>query len=158
MGEIKKNIGWLIALVVSCVAVIAVGLLVGVGVPAWRASTRSANEAVALRTFNTIYTEERTYLHAHGSYATFDQLIAEGALDKRFVGESPVVDHYVFNLSVTPRAGTAPPSFAINANPQQTEGFNASGRRHFYTDSAKPIIHYNEERPATADDPVLGES
>jgi Tfp pilus assembly protein PilE len=158
----KKKRWWLIALIVAaCLMVAAVGvlgLIVGIAVPAWQSSVRAANEASARLTLKTIAMEERTYRAAHGSYATFDQLIEEGGFDKRFAGASPVVEGYVFRLNVTQQAGDAPPAFSVNADPQQSEGFSATGKRHFYMDSAGALIHYNEDRPATGDDPPLGES
>jgi type II secretory pathway pseudopilin PulG len=156
----KKRRWWLIALVVACcgvAALVVLGIVAAIVIPAWLSSPRAAKEAVALRTFNTIATEERTYLYAHDSYATFDQLIADGALDKRFAGTSPVVDGYIFRLNVTPKTGATPPAFAVNADPQQSEGFNATGRHHYYMDSPGGNIHRSEDRPATADDPVLEE-
>jgi hypothetical protein len=158
VGEIKKNIGWLIAVVVACGCVVALGLFVGVAVPVWRASTLAANEATAIGKLNTIAPEERLYLKEHGSYASFDQFVAEGALDKRFAGASPVAQGYVFTLTVTPKTGGASPAFTVNADPQQSEGFGATGRGHYYADSTGTFIRHNKERPATADDPVLGEN
>jgi hypothetical protein len=157
VGEIKKNLGWLIAVIVACVGVVALGLFVGAVAPAWWATDRVANQATAIAKLNTIATEERVYLKEHGSYANFDQLMAEGALDKRFAGASPVVAGYIYTLKVTPRTGGTPPSFAANADPQQGESFNASGRGHYYVDSTGTFIRHSEDRPATADDPVLGE-
>ena len=157
MGEIRKNLGWLIAVVVACVGVAALGLFLVVAVPAWRASEYSANEAWAISKLNTIATEERLYLTEHGSYANFDQFVAEGALDKRFTGASPVVQGYVFTLIVTPKMGAASPAFSVNADPRQSEGFGATGRAHYYVDSTGTFIRFNKDRPATAADPVLGE-
>jgi Tfp pilus assembly protein PilE len=157
----KKKRWWLIALIVlACLmvgGVVVLGLVVGIALPAWQSSARAANETAAIQTLNTIAVEERTYHVEHGSYATFDQLIEDGAFDKRFAGESPVVEGYIYRLKLTPKAGNTPPAFGVNADPQQSEGFSATAKRHFYMDSTGTLIHYNEDRPATGDDPPLGE-
>lgn len=159
MDEKKKRRWLLISVIVACAGVaglFVLGIIAGIAVPAWMSSRRAANEAAVVSTLNTIAVEERTHLRAHDSYATFDQLIEDGALDKRFAGESPVVEGYAFTLSVTPKSGSASPAFSVNADPQQSEGFKATGRRHFYLDSTSMEIHYHEESPATGDDPVRG--
>jgi Tfp pilus assembly protein PilE len=159
MDEKKKKRWLIIAIIVACLGVgglAVLGVVAGIAIPAWLSNVRRANETAAVSTLNTIAVEERTHLRAHDSYATFDQLIEDGALDKRFVGASPVVEGYAFTLSVTPKSGSASPAFSVNADPQQSEGFKATGRRHFYLDSTSTEIHYNEENPATGDDPVLG--
>jgi Tfp pilus assembly protein PilE len=155
----EKQKRWLIvALVVACVGVagfVALGVVAGIAIPAWLSSVRKAKDAVAIHELNTFITEERLYRQEHGSYATFDQLVADGALDKRFAGESPAVEGFVFHLNVTPKSGAAQPSFRVNADPLQGEGLSATGRHHFYADSSNTTIHVSEDRPATADDPPL---
>lgn len=151
MDEKKKRL-IIIAVVVACVGLgglFLLGIIAGIAVPAWLSSVRTANETVAIRTIKTIVAEEQSYLSGHDKFATFDQLIEADALDKRFVGESPVVDHYVYRLKVIPRTASSSPAFTVDADPER------SGRRHFYWDSGRPGIHYSEDRPATADDPVL---
>jgi type II secretory pathway pseudopilin PulG len=158
MDKKNKKRWLLIALVVACLCVgglTLLGVVAGIVVPAWLSSVRAAKDAVAIRELNTFITEERVYRQEHGSYATFDQLIADGALDKRFAGESPAVEGFVFHLSVTPKSGAAQPSFRINADPLQGEGFSTTGRHHFYADSSNTTIHVSEDRPATTDDPPL---
>jgi Tfp pilus assembly protein PilE len=159
MDEEKKRRWLLIIVIVACAGVVGLfvlGIIAGIAVPAWLSNVRRAHDASAIATLNTVATEERLYRQQHGSYANFDQLIEEGALDKRFAGASPTVEGYTFTLSVTPKTGSAPSAFSVNADPQQTEGFSATGRRHFFVNSMSTEIHYNEERQATGDDPVLG--
>jgi type II secretory pathway pseudopilin PulG len=158
--EEKKKKRWLIvAVVVVCLGVggiVVLGVLLGIGVPAWQSSVRAANEVAASKTLSAIAVEELMYFKGHGRYATFDELIQDGALDKRFAGASPTVAGYTFTLNVTQKSTGAPSTFGVNADPQQSEGFGATGRRHFYINSTDTVIHYNEAQQATADDPVPG--
>jgi type II secretory pathway pseudopilin PulG len=159
MMDEKKKRRWLIIIViVACAGVVGLfvlGIIAGIAVPAWQSSRRAANESATIYALNTVAVEEYTYRQVHGSYGTFDQLIEAGALDKRFAGTSPVISGYVFMLSATPKTESAPPFFSINADPQQSEGFGATGKRHFYKDSTSGYTHYNEGQSATPDDPVL---
>jgi prepilin-type N-terminal cleavage/methylation domain-containing protein len=148
------------SLIELMIVIAIIGILVGVGIPAWQNSVRSANQAAAIKTLNTIVTEQRTYYNTHNrsNYGTFDQLIADGAFDKRFAGEQPVVEGYVYKMTVTPKSGSQPPMFAVNADPQKAEGFNATGRQFYYIDANTSTIHVSEEKSATIEDPPLGGS
>lgn len=148
------------SLIELMIVIAIIGILVGVGIPAWQNSVRSANQAAAIKTLNTLQVEQRTYFISHNrsSYGTFDQLIADGAFDKRFAGEAPVVEGYIFKMKVTPKSGGNPPSYTVNADPQKPEGFNASGKQFYFMDSNSSTIHVNEAQPAGPDDPPLGGS
>ena len=148
------------SLIELMIVIAIIGILVGVGIPAWQNSVRAANQAAAVKTLNTIVTEERTYYNTHNrsTYGTFDQLIADGAFDKRFTGTEPVVEGYIYKLEVKPKSGNQSASFAVNANPQKAEGFNATGRQYYFINSDTSTIHVSETQPATIDDPPLGGS
>ena len=148
------------SLIELMIVIAIIGILVGVGIPAWQNSVRAANQAAAVKTLNTIVTEERTYYNTHNrsTYGTFDQLIADGAFDKRFAGTEPVVEGYIYKLEVKPKSGNQPATFAVNANPQKPDGFNATGKQYYYIDANTSTIHVSETQPATIDDPPLGGS
>jgi prepilin-type N-terminal cleavage/methylation domain-containing protein len=146
------------SLIELMIVIAIIGILVGVGIPAWQNSVRSANQAAAIKTLNTIVTEQRTYYNTHNrsNYGTFDQLIADGAFDKRFTGEQPVVEGYIYKMKVTPKSGNQSAMFVVNADPQKPDGFNATGRQYYYIDANTSTIHVSETQPATIDDPPLG--
>jgi prepilin-type N-terminal cleavage/methylation domain-containing protein len=148
------------SLIELMIVIAIIGILVGVGIPAWQNSVRSANQAAAIKTLNTIVTEERTYYNTHNrsNYGTFDQLIADGAFDRRFTGTEPVVEGYIYKLEVKPKSGNQSAMFAVNANPQKPDGFNATGRQYYFIDANTSTIHVSETQPATLDDPPLGGS
>ncbi|HEX8068636.1 MAG TPA: prepilin-type N-terminal cleavage/methylation domain-containing protein [Pyrinomonadaceae bacterium] len=144
------------SLIELMIVIAIIGILIGVGIPAWKNSVIAANESGAIRTLNTIATEQRTYYIRHSNYGTFDQLIEAGALDQRFAGETPTVNGYTYTVKVTPKSNSAPPSFTVNADPQVAEGLTATGKRHFYVGSDVNNVRANETQPATAQDPPPG--
>lgn len=148
------------SLIELMIVIAIIGILVGVGVPAWRNAVMAGNETAAIQTLKTIATEQRTYYNQKGrsSYATFDQLIENGALDKRFAGDEPVVEGYKFTMKVTPKSSSQPPAFTINADPQSSEGLGATGKRHFYIDANINTIRVNNNAPASAEDSPEGEA
>ena len=154
----KRNL--FIAILVTTLIVIAImGILIAVGVTGWKAAVRSTNEAAAIKTLTTIAEQQKLYYNAHqrSSFGTFDEMLEGGLLDTRFAGTTPVVDGYVYNLRVTPKSTTSQAGFAVNADPQVTEGFGATGKNHFYLDSDSNTIHVNSTQPATATDPPIGQ-
>ena len=142
------------SLIELMIVIAIIGILVGVGVPAWRNSVIAGNEAAAVQNLRTIATEERVYFNAKGrvNYATFDQLRDSGSLDRRFSGDAPVVEGYVYTIKVTPKSSGAPAFFSVNADPQQKEGIGATGGRHFYVDSNSGAVLANAAGPAGPND------
>jgi prepilin-type N-terminal cleavage/methylation domain-containing protein len=139
------------------IVIAIIGLLIGVGSIAWQAVIRSGNETTAAQTVDNIRKFQAQYASRNkGNFATFDELIAKVSLDEKFKGESPVVNGYVFKMTVVPGSASTPPSYSITADPQVAEGLTATGTRHFYTDSSLSSIKGTDEnRPAKADDPAI---
>lgn len=139
------------------IVIAIIGLLIGVGSIAWQAVMRSGNETSAAQSLEKIRTFQSQYAAKNrGKFATFDELIRTVQLDERFAGESPVVNGYVFKMTIEEPSTTKPAFYSITADPQVGEGLQSTGTRHFYTDSTLSTIRTTEEnRPAKADDPSL---
>ena len=139
------------------IVVAIIGLLIGVGSIAWSAVIRSGNETTAAQSIDNIRKFQVQYATRNkGNFATFDELIAKVSLDEKFKGESPVVNGYIFKLTVEPTSATRPSFYSITADPQVAEGVTSTGTRHFYTDSSlSGIKGTDENRPAKADDPSI---
>lgn len=140
------------------IVIAIIALLIGVGVPAWQAMVRNGNETTAAQSIQTIKTLQAQYASKHqGKFApNFDELIRSASLDEKFAGETPVVNGYVFTMRVEEPSTTRASFYSVNADPQVSEGIQATGNRHFYFDSTLATTKATEEnRPAKADDPSL---
>ena len=149
-----------IAAVVTTSIVIAIlGVLIAVGVTGWKAAVKAANEASAIKSLSTFAEQQMLYYNGHqrGAFGTFDEMLKEGLLDNRFAGTTPVVEGYVFSMRIIPKSTTQQAGFEVNADPLITEGFDATGKNHFYHDSKSKIVHVNSTQPATITDPPIGQ-
>jgi prepilin-type N-terminal cleavage/methylation domain-containing protein len=138
------------------IVIAIIGLLIGVGAIAWGAMIRAGNETAAAQSMDRIRTYQAQYASRNrGRFATFDQLIQSAGLDEKFAGERPVVNGYIFTLTLEEPTSAKPASYKINADPQVPTGVNATGSRFFYTDSAIGTIKANDSQPAKAEDPSI---
>lgn len=147
----KNQQGFNLIELMIVIAIIA--LLIGVGIPAYRAMINRGNENAAVQSIKTIQTLQASYASKHqGKFASnFDELIKSLQLDERFAGESPVVTGYIYKMTVQEPSGTKPSFYSINADPQE-----GSGTGHYYFDSTLGTTRTTEEnRPAKADDPSI---
>jgi len=146
------------SLVELMIVISIIGILVAIGIPAWQASVRSANEAAALSHLQRIATQEITYYNTknRSGYGTFDQLVEGGYLDSRWKGDAPVVDGYVFRITITAKSSSQPAGFGINADPQKPTGLTATGSQFFYIGSDSGAPTSNPEKPASATDSPVG--
>jgi prepilin-type N-terminal cleavage/methylation domain-containing protein len=147
------------SLIELMIVIAIIGILIAVGVTGWKAAVRSTNEAAAIKELRTIAEQQMLFYNSHqrSAFGTFDEMLKEGLLDTRFAGTTPVVDGYVFQMRVIAKSTSNQPGFAINSDPQVTEGVGATGRNHFYLDSDSNTIHVNPTQPATATDPPIGQ-
>jgi prepilin-type N-terminal cleavage/methylation domain-containing protein len=144
------------SLVELMIVIAIIGLLIGVGVPAWTYVVRNGNETSAIQTLNTIRTLQAQYASKHrGNFGNFDELIEKVGFDEKFKGERPVVNGYVFTIKVVPQSSNQPASYSVNADPQVSEGLQATGSRHFYVDNSVSTIKSNDAEPAKPTDPSV---
>lgn len=139
------------------IVIAIIGILIGVGTYAWTAMIQSGNETAAQQLIRSIQTLQSQYAAKNrGRFGTFEELVRSVALDDKFVGERPVVNGYIFTMTVEEPSESRPASYAINADPQVPDGVSRTGSRHFYTDSSLGTIRSTDEnRPAKADDPSI---
>ncbi|HEX8844768.1 MAG TPA: prepilin-type N-terminal cleavage/methylation domain-containing protein [Pyrinomonadaceae bacterium] len=147
------------SLIELMIVIAIIGILIGVGIPAYQAITRAGNEAAAIKTLQTLAVNQRLYHKQHqgNAYGTFDQMITDVNLDKKFAGDAPVVSGYVFKITLKEKASGQPPFYSINADPQQSEGLGATGRNHYYIDANSDTVKVNEQQPAGPDDQAAGQ-
>ena len=147
------------SLIELMIVIAIIGILIAVGVTGWKAAVKSANEAAAIKTLRTIAEQQMLFYNSHQrtSFGTFDEMLKENMLDTRFAGTTPVVEGYLFQMRVIPKSTSTQPGYAVNADPQVTEGVGATGKNHFYLDSDSNTIHVNPTQPATISDPPIGQ-
>ena len=146
------------SLVELMIVISIIGILVAIGIPAWQGAVRSANEAAAITHLGNIMKGQVTYYNSknRAGYGTFEQLAQGGYIGAQFKGDPPVVDGYIFRMTITPKSGTQPPLFQVNADPQKPTGLTATGGQYFYIGSDSGNVRVNQEKPAGAEDPPVG--
>ena len=138
------------------IVIAIIGIIVGLVVPGLMGNLKAANEAAAISTLKTIASDQVKYSISHrGEFGTFDQLTKAGYLNEKFQGDEPVIQGYIFRMTVTPRSKGQRPNYSVNADPEQPTGLTATGSRYFYTDAGVGNIRVNETQPASASDPSL---
>ncbi|HEX6183851.1 MAG TPA: prepilin-type N-terminal cleavage/methylation domain-containing protein [Pyrinomonadaceae bacterium] len=146
------------SLVELMIVISIIGILVAIGIPAWQASVRSANEASAITSLQRISTAQVTYFNSRNraGYGTFEQLSTGGYLGREFAGEKPEVNGYIFEMTLTPKSTNQPAAYAVNADPQKDTGLTATGNRHFYIGSDVGTPTSSNEKKAGPEDPPVG--
>jgi hypothetical protein len=126
----------------------------------FRGSPWSRNESTAVQSIEKIRRLQNRYAAEHdGKFApNFSELVRAEypELEEEFARKNPVVNGYVFSMTVLEPAIHLPAFFSITADPQVSEGITATGTLHFYFDSTLGTIKHTEEnRPANVADPSI---
>ena len=140
----------IIVVVVTLVSVplVFIGVLAGAAVTGYRAARRAGYEAATIQNLKTIGAAEAGYFYTHDrTFGTFDQLIKQQELSRKFGGQPVVADGYVFTLTVAPQPDGSS-SYRITSDPEP----GLSGM-HFYLDSSDSRIRVNPDHQASASDP-----
>ena len=133
------------------IVIAIIGILIGVAVYGFRNAQKAGNETATRQNIQVLAGIEIQYHTTHArQFATFEQLLSEKLISNKFEGNPPTTDGYVLTLKVVPKSATAPASFTLNADPQDT----STGKNHFYIDSTDQAIHVNPDQPAGPNDPV----
>ncbi|HKR15097.1 MAG TPA: prepilin-type N-terminal cleavage/methylation domain-containing protein [Pyrinomonadaceae bacterium] len=147
------------SLIELMIVIAIIGILIAVGITGYKAAMKAANEAAAVKTLRSIAEQQMLYYNSHqrSSFGTFEEMRKENLLDSRFDGTTPVVDGYVYTMKVIPKSTTTQAGYTINADPQVADGVGATGKNHYYVDSDTNTIHVNDQQPAAATDPPIGQ-
>lgn len=148
------------SLIELMIVISIMGILIAIGIPAYKNITIAANEAAAIKTLKTISTDQRVYFNRKNrtAYAgSFKDLITAGALDGRFDADTPGVDGFTFTLKATPKTGNQPPTFTLNADPIEGGALTPTSDNHYYIDSGSDSVHVSQSGAATPADPVVGQ-
>jgi Tfp pilus assembly protein PilE len=150
MTRTKKIVLGLAIGVLVCLLLIT-GMLIGAATIGWKSAVRAGNESVAILNLRTIAAIENQYHNTHGRrFGTFEELTGEQLLDARFRGEAPVVDGYVYQLTINQTAANGQAMFVVTADPQDS----SAGTNHFYRDSSSDEVRVNPHQRAGPKDPA----
>jgi prepilin-type N-terminal cleavage/methylation domain-containing protein len=137
------------------IVITIIGILAAIVIPTYEGSVRKANEGAAVATLNTIKVAQAKYVIDHkGQYGTFRELFGEGYLDKRFNSDKPLIQGYIFTITLIPKSVGKTATFAVNADPEQSQGVTATGRNFYYTDPENGIC-FSRVGPAGPNDETL---
>lgn len=140
------------SLIELMIVIAIIGLLIGVGVPAWRYMIRNGNENAAITSVRQIAERQAQYASRKGGeFGTFEELKKDTGFNENFDDNKTPVNGYIFDLKVEKRAPGKTPSWSVSASPES----EASGTRHFYADSNTSNIRVSEEGPAGPTSPPL---
>lgn len=140
------------SLIELMIVIAIIGLLIGVGVPAWRYMTITANENTTIQALDNIEKAQLQFAgRKKGDFATFDELVKETGFNEKFKGEQPAVNGFVFEMKVEKRSPGKSPSWSVNADPVSS----SEGTRHFYRDSVTSTTRVSEDGPANPQSPPL---
>ena len=141
------------SLIELMIVIAIIGILIGVGIPAWRYMVRNGNENAAIRTLMAIRDGQIAYATQHrGEFGTFADLKKDKVLDDRYNDDTPVISGYTYVLKVVRKSPQSPASFIINANPQKV---GETGKRYFFIDDKTNSVRANEEKEAGPEDPSV---
>jgi prepilin-type N-terminal cleavage/methylation domain-containing protein len=138
------------------IVIAIIGLLIAVGSIGWQTMIKAGNEAAAAQTLDRLRMFQAQYAGKNrGKFAKFDELVRSAGLDESYNTERPVVNGYIFTMTVEDPTPNKPAFYSVNADPQVAEGLSATGNNHFYTDSTLGTIKKNDKDVAKATDPSM---
>jgi prepilin-type N-terminal cleavage/methylation domain-containing protein len=141
------------SLIELMIVIAIIGILIGVGIPAWRFMVRNGNENAAIRTLMAIRDAQLAYANSHkGEFGTFADLQKDKVLDDKYKDDTPQINGYNFVLKVVRKSPQSPPSFTINANPVTV---GETGKRYFFIDDKSNSVRSNDEKEAGPEDPSV---
>ncbi len=152
----RRNSGFSLIELLIVIAIILI--ILAVALPKLQNARRYAQEMAALKAISTIHTAETQYYSQYGQYATTLVQLGPPASGAAGPAGADLVDRdlaggekggYKFVLTQTATG------YAVNVNPVQ---FGTSGSRTFFSDQSMSIHQHTGQEPATASDPLLGET
>jgi prepilin-type N-terminal cleavage/methylation domain-containing protein len=142
------------SLIELLIVIAIIGILATIAVGEFIGSTRKANQASAITTLNSIKVAQAKYVMEHKKDATFEQLCEDGLLDKRFRGDTPHLNGYIFTITLVDINDKQRAYFHLNANPEISQGMAATGKVFYFTQPDAGIT-FSKTGPATQDDDSL---
>jgi prepilin-type N-terminal cleavage/methylation domain-containing protein len=144
---------------IELLIVIAIILIIlAVALPKLTSARRYAQEMAAAKAITTVHTAETQYYSQYGVYATSLQQLGPPASGTPNPSGAELIDK---DLASGEKGGfkfvlqQTQTGYALNVNPV---AFGTSGTHTYYSDQSMSIHQHNGQEPATASDPLLGET
>jgi type IV pilus assembly protein PilA len=144
---------------IELLIVIAIILIIlAVALPKLTSARRYAQEMAAAKAITTIHTSETQYYSQYGVYATSLQQLGPPASGTPGPSGADLIDR---DLASGEKGGfkfvlqQTQTGYALNVNPV---AFGTSGTHTYFSDQSMSIHQHNGQEPATANDPLLGET
>lgn len=151
MSRTQEIVIGVVSVVLACLLLIA-GILVGAATIGWRSAVRSGNEAASIQNLKAIgWAETRYYATQGRKYGMLEELASEQLIDARFKADAPVVDGYVYQLTIVAGTSNARQMYFVTADPMDS----STGTSHFYRNSSSEEIRGNPDHRAGPNDPPL---
>ncbi len=132
------------SLIELLIVVVIIGIIAAIAIPNLIAARRAANEGSAQSTSRSVHSAEATYAstNGNGKYGSITDLNTEKLIDTQVADQITGKSGYIFTINVG--TSTAPPSFAVNANPASgaTTGVTQTGTRRFCIDTNGIVYAY----------------
>lgn len=144
---------------IELLIVIAIILIIlAVALPKLTSARRYAQEMAAAKAITTIHTAETQYYSQYGNYATSLAQLGPPASGTPGPSGAELIDR---DLASGEKGGfkfilqQTQTGYALNVNPV---AFGTSGTHTYFSDQSMSIHQHNGQEPATASDPLLGET
>ena len=144
---------------IELLIVIAIILIIlAVALPKLTSARRYAQEMAAVKAITTIHTAETQYYSQYGGYATTLTQLGPPASGTPGPAGAELIDR---DLATGEKGGfhfqltQSQTGYSLLVNPT---AFGTSGTHTYFSDQSMSIHQHNGQEPATANDPLLGES
>jgi len=152
----NRNSGFSLIELLIVIAIILI--ILAVALPKLQNARRFAQEMAAEKAISTIHTAETQYYSQYGQYATSLQQLGPPASGAAGPSGAELIDR---DLASGEKGGfkfilqQTQTGYSVAANPV---AFGTGGTHTFYSDQSMSIHSHSGQEPATANDPLLGET
>jgi type IV pilus assembly protein PilA len=154
--RVSRSAGFSLIELLIVIAIILI--ILAVALPKLTSARRYAQEMAAAKAITTIHTAETQYYSQYGQYATSLAQLGPPASGTSGPQGADLIDK---DLATGEKGGfkfilqQTQTGYALSVNPV---AFGTSGTHTYYSDQSMSIHQHNGQEPATASDPLLGET
>jgi len=158
LSERRRNPRSGFSLIELLIVIAIILVILTVALPKLNTAVRGARETGAVKAITTIHTAEVQYYSSYNRFAASLQELGPPASGADGPSAAGLIERDLasgekggYKFTVTP----TPTGYTITATPSQ---FGTSGSKTYFSDQGMGIHVHNGQEPATATDPLLGET